>query len=67
MPPARPGNDIQPLIDGPATFKEMADVISTAVTVTHYIYLIGWSLIDDFQLVNGEENTTMISLLQRGF
>jgi len=43
----RTGNAGTYLIDGPATFKEMVRAIGTATSSEHYIYLLGWSLVDD--------------------
>jgi phosphatidylserine/phosphatidylglycerophosphate/cardiolipin synthase-like enzyme len=38
------------LIDGPASFKEMVRAIGMATANEHYIYLLGWQLVDDFDL-----------------
>jgi phosphatidylserine/phosphatidylglycerophosphate/cardiolipin synthase-like enzyme len=46
----RTGNAVTYLIDGPATFKEMVRAIGTATSDQHYIYLLGWQLVDDFDM-----------------
>src|SRR5215469_11789772 len=46
----RTGNAVTYLIDGPATFKEMVRVMGTATGDQHYIYLLGWQLVDDFDM-----------------
>ena len=37
-----PGNAVEPLIDGPATFAAMQRAIESARTRDHYVYLLGW-------------------------
>ena len=37
-----PGNRVEPLVDGPATFKAMKEAIETATDNTHFIYLLAW-------------------------
>src|SRR5215470_6715283 len=49
----RTGNAVMYLIDGLTTFKEMVDAIGTATGDGHYIYLLGWILEDDFDMVPG--------------
>jgi phosphatidylserine/phosphatidylglycerophosphate/cardiolipin synthase-like enzyme len=46
----RTGNAVTYLIDGPATFKEMVKAFGTATGSEHYIYLLGWQLVDDFDM-----------------
>ena len=46
----RSGNAVTYLIDGSATFTEMVRVIGTATSAEHYIYLLGWQLVDDFDM-----------------
>jgi len=46
----RTGNAVTYLIDGPATFKEMVNAFATATNAEHYIYLLGWQLVDDFDM-----------------
>ncbi len=63
MQPVRSGNDVMYLIDGRATFAAMVRAIHTATTSDHYIYLLGWRLSDDFELIAGDKKSTMWSLL----
>jgi phosphatidylserine/phosphatidylglycerophosphate/cardiolipin synthase-like enzyme len=63
MQPVRAGNDVRYLIDGRATFAEMVRAIRTATTSSHYIYVLGWRLSDDFELIAGDKKSTMWSLL----
>lgn len=46
----RPGNAVTYLIDGPATFSAMLAAINSATTSEHYVYLLGWQLVDDVSL-----------------
>lgn len=45
-------NDVAALIDGRETFRAMYEAIQTAKRPTHYIYLLGWWLDDQFDLVD---------------
>jgi phosphatidylserine/phosphatidylglycerophosphate/cardiolipin synthase-like enzyme len=47
----RTGNFVNFLVDGAATFHAMHEAILTAAGEGHYIYLLGWSLTDDFMFV----------------
>lgn len=47
----RSGNAVTYLIDGQPTFTEMVRAIGTATGAEHYIYLLGWQLVDDFEMV----------------
>ncbi|HVO72637.1 MAG TPA: S8 family serine peptidase, partial [Ignavibacteriaceae bacterium] len=53
-----------PLLDGEATFKRMVSAIKTAVNSNHYIYILGWMLDVDFELIPGDKNSTLSALLQ---
>jgi len=46
----RTDNAVTYLIDGSVTFKEMVAAIGTATSADHYIYLLGWQLVDDFDM-----------------
>jgi phosphatidylserine/phosphatidylglycerophosphate/cardiolipin synthase-like enzyme len=59
--PVRAGNDVQYFVDGPTTFKEMVRVIRTAKSRGHFIYLLGWWMSYDFELIPGDHNSTMLS------
>jgi phosphatidylserine/phosphatidylglycerophosphate/cardiolipin synthase-like enzyme len=39
---ALPGNTVEPLIDGTATFKAMRRAIESATGSDHFVYLLGW-------------------------
>ena len=59
----RAGNAVQFLIDGPATFRSMVEAMRSAQGAQHYIYLLGWKLVDDFQLIPGDPSTTARRLM----
>jgi phosphatidylserine/phosphatidylglycerophosphate/cardiolipin synthase-like enzyme len=46
----RTGNAVTYLIDGPATFAAMLTAISSTSGSGHYIYLLGWQLVDNVSL-----------------
>jgi phosphatidylserine/phosphatidylglycerophosphate/cardiolipin synthase-like enzyme len=46
----RTGNAVTYLIDGPATFTAMLNAINSTTGAEHYIYLLGWQLVDDVSL-----------------
>jgi phosphatidylserine/phosphatidylglycerophosphate/cardiolipin synthase-like enzyme len=58
----RDGNSVRFLIDGPGTFRSMVEAIRSAQNREHYIYLLGWVLVDDFQLIPGDPTTTFRQL-----
>lgn len=47
----RTANAVKSLVDGWDTYREMVAAIRTAVSEEHFIYLLGWSLVDDFDLL----------------
>jgi phosphatidylserine/phosphatidylglycerophosphate/cardiolipin synthase-like enzyme/outer membrane protein OmpA-like peptidoglycan-associated protein len=64
MQPVWLGNDVRFFIDagpagpaGPTTFEEMVKAIKTAKSLGHYIYLLGWFLNDDFELIPGDPDS----------
>jgi len=59
----RSGNDVQYLINGENAFKAMVDGIRTANKQGHYIYLLGWVLVDDFPMIPGQVDTTFRKLI----
>jgi phosphatidylserine/phosphatidylglycerophosphate/cardiolipin synthase-like enzyme len=65
MQPIRAGNQVISLVGGPATFKAMVAALRTATSKGHYIYLINWHLTDNFELIPGDPNSTIQSLLSR--
>ncbi|MGA8097483.1 MAG: phospholipase D family protein [Candidatus Cybelea sp.] len=46
----RTGNAVTYLIDGPATFAAMLTAINSTSGSGHYIYLLGWQLVDNVSL-----------------
>lgn len=46
----RPGNEVLPIINGPQTFRQMVSAIRTATGGTHFIYILGWHLNDNFDI-----------------
>ncbi len=67
----RAGNGVRHLIDGgnsslrPAlsTYRSMAGAIRSTSGREHYIYLLGWAMVDDFELVTGDASSTARALL----
>ncbi|MBP1693334.1 MAG: phospholipase D/transphosphatidylase [Chloroflexi bacterium] len=62
MQPVRPDNLAIPLVGGAQAFREMVRAIRTANAPGHYIYLLGWILYDNFQLIPGDTTSTIASL-----
>lgn len=63
MQPVWLGNDVRYFIDGSTTFEAMVLAIKTAKSLGHYIYLLGWWLQDDFELIQGDPASTARKLL----
>lgn len=57
-PELQTGNAVQCLIDGRETFREMVAAIRSAQTEEDYIYLLGWVLDDNFELIPGDPKST---------
>ena len=64
MPPVRAGNAALHLVGGKKTFEEMVRAIRTANAPGHYVYLLGWWLSMDFELIERKVMTTMHALLR---
>lgn len=47
----RSGNAVRSLIDGRETYEEMESDIAATKGAGDYIYLLGWDMVDDFDLV----------------
>jgi phosphatidylserine/phosphatidylglycerophosphate/cardiolipin synthase-like enzyme len=66
----RVGNAVRTLIDGFETFEEMVSDVRATNGEKDYIYLLGWDLIDKFQLLKSDPSTTVRRLMadasQRG-
>jgi phosphatidylserine/phosphatidylglycerophosphate/cardiolipin synthase-like enzyme/outer membrane protein OmpA-like peptidoglycan-associated protein len=63
MQPVWLGNAVRCFTDGAATFEDMVRSIRTAKAPDHYIYLLGWFLDDNFELITGDAGSTMHKLL----
>ena len=54
----RDGNAVLSMIDGVETFRPMVDAIRRTSGERDYIYLLGWRLIDDFEMIPCDPTTT---------
>ncbi len=57
--PVRLGNAVRFLIDGAITYRAMVEAMRAAQKDTDYIYLLGWSLVDNFRLIPGDNDSSM--------
>jgi phosphatidylserine/phosphatidylglycerophosphate/cardiolipin synthase-like enzyme len=57
------GNTVEPLVDGPATFRAIQRAIESATDGTHYIYLLAWWL-DPWVNLDGP-GTSLLDLFAR--
>ena len=55
---------VKELLNGKQTFEHMVSAIKTATNKNHFIYILGWMLDSDFELVKGDKNTTMSQMLR---
>ena len=53
----------EPLLHGAETYKRMVAAIRTATSSSHYIYILGWMLEDNFEMIPGEPGSTLSLLL----
>jgi phosphatidylserine/phosphatidylglycerophosphate/cardiolipin synthase-like enzyme len=60
VPPPRPGNALEVLIDGAAAFQAMAEGIEKAQS---HVYITGWHITPDFALTRDEKPTILRRLL----
>jgi phosphatidylserine/phosphatidylglycerophosphate/cardiolipin synthase-like enzyme len=60
--PYRHGNTVKILIDGPSTFLDMARAVRNTSGVEDFIFLLGWSFVDDFPLDAADPTSTALSL-----
>jgi phosphatidylserine/phosphatidylglycerophosphate/cardiolipin synthase-like enzyme len=58
-------NKVTHLLDGPAYFKSVAEAIRSASTGNDYIYILGWMLDINFELIAGDKSTTLSALLAK--
>jgi len=63
--PLRDGNEVTAFIQGADTFKAMVDAIRTTKNAAHFIYLLGWDLQTDFELIPGDTSSTIKELLTK--
>lgn len=57
------GNAVRFFINAEVCYTSMAKAISTCKDATHYVYLLGWSLTDDFNLDPKNPKSTITDLL----
>ncbi|MBV9326408.1 MAG: hypothetical protein JO352_21800 [Chloroflexi bacterium] len=55
--PISAGNEVLPYIYGRCAFADVVEVINTAVNSDHRIYLLGWFLNLDFDLIDGKASS----------
>ena len=53
------GNLVKYMIGGGATFREMVGAMRTANQPGHFVYLLGWFLAVDFELINQDSSSTI--------
>ena len=58
----RSPNEVIPYIDGHDAFRDVVSAIRTANQQGHFVYLIGWRMIHDFPLIDGDASTTIQAL-----
>ncbi|KTD04801.1 phospholipase D-like domain-containing protein [Fluoribacter gormanii] len=56
-------NKIEYYIDGTKAFASIVNAIKTAKSQEHYIYILGWMLDIDFPLIETDQKSTLINLL----
>jgi phosphatidylserine/phosphatidylglycerophosphate/cardiolipin synthase-like enzyme len=54
----------EPLLHGAETYKRMVSAIRTASNSSHYIYILGWMLDADFEMIPGDSSSTLYNLLR---
>ncbi len=55
----------EPLLHGKEAFQKMVEAIKTATSSSHYIYILGWMLDADFEMIPGDPSSTLYNLLVR--
>lgn len=58
----RSPNEVIPYIDGHDCFRDIVAAMRTANRKGHFIYLIGWRMIHNFPLIDGDASTTIQAL-----
>jgi phosphatidylserine/phosphatidylglycerophosphate/cardiolipin synthase-like enzyme len=53
------------LLDGEAYYKSVIQAMEMAKTKSDYIYILGWMLDIDLQLVNGDKDKTLFKILEK--
>ena len=64
VPAVTEANQVAYFTNGDEAFAAMVAAIRSAVTKDHFIYLLGWILLDDFPLVRGDATTTAKKLFE---
>ncbi|NJL86787.1 MAG: hypothetical protein HC886_13725 [Leptolyngbyaceae cyanobacterium SM1_1_3] len=59
----RSGNAVTFLVDGAATFRAMVDAINTVQSAEHYVYLLGWILKDNFEMIPCDRTSSFSNLI----
>jgi len=60
----RAPNEVVPYIDGHDAFRDIVSAIRTAKRPGHFIYLVGWRMVHNFPLIDGDSGTTIESLFK---
>lgn len=55
----------EPLLHGSDAYKKIVEAIRTADSASHYIYILGWMLDSNFEMVPGDPGSTLYNLLSR--
>lgn len=63
LPMHTANNTVTPLRDGVIVFNSYSEAIRTLSDPTHYMYLAGLVMMDDFELVHGDIFSTMAELI----
>ena len=58
----RSPNEVIPYIDGRDAFKDIVSAIRSTKQQGHFIYLVGWRMIHNFPLIDGQAATTIEAL-----
>ena len=58
-------NNVNYFLDGDGYFKELVTAIESTKSGADYIYIAGWMIDIEFELIDGNKETTLSSLLGR--
>jgi phosphatidylserine/phosphatidylglycerophosphate/cardiolipin synthase-like enzyme len=56
------GNQVTPIPDGADLFRQYDTALRTATGPGHFIYINGWLMVDNFELVPGDSTSTIAAL-----